>query len=81
MGVSTIHILHGIATPSNFYGEIEDCTPTAAVQAMLGVPAGFDDAASGAWRADPHQDAERPRYVRVDFAQEDACLSAGRQCL
>jgi hypothetical protein len=41
MGVSTVHILHGIQTPAQFYSQVEDATPQSGLSSMIGTPAGL----------------------------------------
>lgn len=41
MGVSTVHILHGIKTPSQFYSQVEDATPQSGLSSLIGAPAGL----------------------------------------
>jgi len=41
MSVFTIHILHGIQTPAQFYSQVEEATPAPAAQHFLGQGAGL----------------------------------------
>jgi hypothetical protein len=41
MSVATLHVLHGIQTPSQFYSQVEDATPSPVVDAIMGEAAGF----------------------------------------
>lgn len=40
MGVSSVHVLHGIKTPSNFYTQVEEATPSPGASVILGASAG-----------------------------------------
>jgi hypothetical protein len=41
MGVSTVHVLHGIKTPTQFYSQVEDATPQTGISQLIGTPSGL----------------------------------------
>jgi hypothetical protein len=41
MGVSIVHVLHGVKTPNSFYSQVEDVTPALAANFLTGTPAGL----------------------------------------
>jgi hypothetical protein len=41
MAVSTVHVLHGIQTPTTFYSQLEEATPSPQASVMPGYPAGI----------------------------------------
>lgn len=40
MAVSSVHVLHGIKTPSSFYSQLEEATPSPGASILLGASAG-----------------------------------------
>ena len=40
MSVSTVHVLHGVKTPAQFYSQIEEHTSSPRIASMLGTPSG-----------------------------------------